>query len=277
MQSPAGREVRRRVRTPWHDAVVAALALNVAGCATMLVPGRAPPAENIVISDPVPAASSGEATPRSITEPGDMIDEAAPSEFLDVMSHMVANDGRIVRPVLELAPAWSVGGCGRGLVAGPIDLREEVGVYRPIGLPATWGRVLIGLTGTPDGLEPGLFEAGCGGNWWQAARVSADARMAPGLTGRDTSLLFTRSSRALPGASVESAVATIGRLLFPSHDRAPAPAGAAEPRTAHSRPSTGTTVDRTASPEPAAPVAPAAAPSRGERNDRGAARPRGSR
>lgn len=184
----------------WHRArssIVALLLapLLLAGCARGLLPrvdaGTTVPESRVA----APVANEGD---DADTWPSDVIDDAPRGTLLQAMARMVANDGHLERPVLEL---------------GRVD----------------WPR------------WPSAWWLGHGRTPWLLASTGPTARLAPQLTGRDTSLLFSVTMRRLPalargGAATGGIEGLVGgAVVVAGHGADAAPPGPAEPRTAKPR------------------------------------------
>lgn len=169
------------------------------------------------------------------------------------MAHMVANDGWWSRPVLGAPPAYFVAYTG-------VDARCRPLAFAPLGDPLSrtgdFGVAGVGLSDgawisfalAVDRRDYGSMRtANCGAPWLRDASATRLSRLAPEVSGRDTSLLFSTARAKMPAAGRTPDV--IGGLL-PAVIAA-ADGGGATPRTAKPRP---------ASAEGAA-ASPAAAPS----------------
>jgi hypothetical protein len=113
-----------------------------------------------------------------------------------------------------------------------------------------------------------LWSSPCDAPWLLDAVSGRIGRLAPDVTGRDTSLTFTTARASLPASGAADVVGTVVGWFLPDHGDASSDA----PRTAKPRPASSASPAKAGSsgsePPPAASPKPdgaAAAPSRGAR------------
>ncbi len=218
----------------------------LAGCASF--PGRreSEPPRNVVIVHDDTQGSDGPSAPLSVP------DEAPQSDVLLGAARLVANDGRWDhRDDYGLGFGWYAGGCGLGITrrGSPLDepaLPLAVTSIRPVG---SW--VFVGIALGGDAVMPVLYAGDCGSRAFEGGAAARIARLAPEITGRDTSILFTTARARDPRASVATAV--LGAVLgqFSGRHEGDTPR-AAEPRTAQPRSAQPSSAPATTSAEPAA-------------------------
>ena len=177
------------------------------------------------------------------------------------VSHMVANDGWWARPALGAPAEYFVAYTGASLRCRPLafaplgDPLSRIGDYGVAGAGFSDGAWFSIALAVDDRDYGSVRTANCGAPWFRDASATRLARLAPEVSGRDTSLLFTTARARMPAAGRTPDV--IGGLL-PGIVEAPAGSGTT-PRTAKPRPTSAEGAPSIAAAAPAA--APSAEPS----------------
>jgi hypothetical protein len=204
------------------------LALSVAAsCASFSHPRDDPRETQLVATDEAPGSVAGPALADQAR------DDSVRSDVELGAAHLVANDGQWYRTIHGGDPSLRSGLCGVASVGRGYDPLSDGGVYRSIAprvIDGSW--IFVGLALGSEGIGPMVFGNVCGEAWLVESPGSRVSGLAPGVTMRDTSLLFTTSGRTVPtSGAIAGVVGGLVEFLTPQPSRSDIPR-TAKPRDA---------------------------------------------